>query len=96
MNLHDIIQGPLITEKAAAQKEGHRTLCFRVATAANKTEIKRAVEKLFGVKVAAVRTTRVNGKLKRYGRFEGKRPDWKKAFVTVREGEKMIEFFEGV
>jgi large subunit ribosomal protein L23 len=54
------------------------------------------VEKLFGVKVETVRTTRVGGKLKRYGRFEGRRPDWKKAFVTLREGEKMIEFFEGV
>jgi large subunit ribosomal protein L23 len=96
MNLHDIIYGPLITEKASVQKDEHRTLSFRVASAANKTEIKRAVEKLFGVKVAAVRTTRVGGKLKRYGRFEGRRPDWKKAFVTLREGEKMIEFFEGV
>jgi large subunit ribosomal protein L23 len=96
MNLHAVIHGPLITEKAATQKEDNRTLCFRVATGANKTEIKKAVEKLFGVKVEAVRTTRVNGKLKRYGRFEGNRPDWKKAFVTLREGEKMIEFFEGV
>jgi large subunit ribosomal protein L23 len=96
MNIHDIIQGPLITEKAAAQKDDHRTLSFRVAPSANKTEIKRAVEKLFGVKVVSVRTSSFGGKLKRYGRFEGRRPDWKKAFVTLREGEKMIEFFEGV
>ncbi len=96
MNLHDVIQGPLITEKASVQKDDRRTLCFRVAARANKTEIKGAVEKLFGVKVQAVRTMHMSGKLKRYGRFEGKRPDWKKAFVTLREGEKMIEFFEGV
>jgi large subunit ribosomal protein L23 len=96
MKLHDVIYGPLVTEKAAASKDDHRTLSFKVAPSANKTEIKRAVEKLFGVKVSAVRTSAVGGKLKRYGRFEGRRPDWKKAFVTLREGEKMIEFFEGV
>jgi len=96
MKMHDVIYGPLITEKAAASKDDHRTLSFRVAPSANKTEIKRAVEKLFGVKVSAVRTAGVGGKLKRYGRFEGRRPDWKKAFVTLREGEKMVEFFEGV
>ena len=96
MNLTEVIRGPLITEKAALLKDDHRTVCFKVAIDANKTEIKSAVEKLFGVKVQSVRTVRMNGKMKRYGRFEGKRPDWKKAFVTLREGEKMIEFFEGV
>ena len=96
MNITDVIQAPLITEKAAVLKDQNRTLCFRVAVDANKTEIKQAIEKLFGVKVKSVRTVRVNGKMKRYGRFEGKRPDWKKAFVTLSEGEKMIEFFEGV
>jgi len=96
MNMTEVIRGPLVTEKAAALKDEHRTLCFRVALGANKTEIKSAVEKLFGVKVQSVRTVRMSGKLKRYGRFEGKRPNWKKAFVTLREGEKMIEFFEGV
>jgi large subunit ribosomal protein L23 len=94
--MHDVIYGPLITEKAASSKDEHRTLSFKVASGANKAEIRRAVEKLFGVKVSAVRTSSVSGKLKRYGRFEGRRPDWKKAFVTLREGEKMIEFFEGV
>ena len=96
MNMTEVIRGPLVTEKAAMLKDEHRTVCFRVALNANKTEIKSAVEKLFGVKVESVRTVRMNGKLKRYGRFEGKRPNWKKAFVTLREGEKMIEFFEGV
>lgn len=96
MNMTEVIRGPLVTEKAAAVKDDYRTLCFRVAVNANKTEIKSAVEKLFGVKVESVRTLRMSGKLKRYGRFEGKRPNWKKAFVKLREGEKMIEFFEGV
>ena len=96
MNVHEVIQGPLVTEKATVLREDGRTLCFRVSRVANKTEIKSAVEKLFQVKVESVRTSRVSGKLKRYGRFEGKRPSWKKAFVTLKEGEKMIEFFEGV
>ena len=96
MNTMDVIQGPLITEKATLLKEDGRTLCFEVATMATKSEIRRAVEQLFGVKVTSVRTISMRGKMKRYGRFEGKRPDWKKAFVTLRKGEKMIEFFEGV
>ena len=96
MNLHEVIRAPLITEKAAALKDEQRTVCFRVAVNSNKTEIKAAVEKLFSVKVQSVRTVRMTGKMKRYGRFEGKRSDWKKAFVTLREGETMIEFFEGV
>ena len=96
MNTLDVIRGPLITEKTTLLKEDGRTLCFEVAMAATKSEIRRAVEQLFSVKVASVRTVSMRGKLKRYGRFEGNRPDWKKAFVTLREGEKMIEFFEGV
>ena len=96
MNMMDVIRGPLITEKATRLKEDGRTVCFEVATAATKSEIRLAVEKLFSVKVASVRTISMRGKMKRYGRFEGKRPDWKKAFVTLRKGEKMLEFFEGV
>jgi large subunit ribosomal protein L23 len=96
MNMMDVIRGPLITEKATRLKEDGRTVCFEVATAATKFEIRLAVEKLFSVKVASVRTISMRGKMKRYGRFEGKRPDWKKAFVTLRKGEKMLEFFEGV
>ncbi len=96
MNTLDVIRGPLITEKATRLKEDGRTLCFEVAKAATKSEVRMAVEQLFNVKVASVRTVSMRGKLKRYGRFEGKRPNWKKAFVTLREGEKMIEFFEGV
>jgi len=96
MNVYEVIQGPLITEKSTDLKEDQRTLCFKVARSATKTGVRKAVERLLGVKVASVRTAVVRGKVKRYGRFEGKRPDWKKAFVTLREGEKMIEFFEGV
>lgn len=96
MNVYEVIRGPIITEKSTDLKDQQRTVCFRVAREATKTEVRKAVEQMFGVKVASVRTAVVRGKVKRYGRFEGKRPDWKKAFVTLREGEKMIEFFEGV
>ncbi len=93
-NLYDVIRRPLITEKATALKETSRTVCFEVDRAATKPEIKGAVEKLFGVKVADVRVTNVHGKVKRQGRYVGRRPDWKKAFVVLKPGEKMIEFFE--
>ncbi len=96
MNVFEVIQGPLITEKSTDLKEEQRTICLKVALDATKTEVKKATEKLLGVKVASVRTAVVRGKLKRYGRFEGRRSNWKKAFVTLREGEKMVEFFEGV
>ena len=96
MNVHDVIIGPLVTEKATLMKDEKATVCFRVSIGANKNQIRTAVEKLFSVKVASVRPIQVRGKMKRYGRFEGKRADWKKAFVTLRKGEQMIEFFEGV
>ncbi len=93
---HRIIVGPLITEKSTLLKEKHGVLAFRVERRANKIEIKRAVETLFKVKVASVRTESVHGKYKRVGRSEGRRPDWKKAYVTLKPGEKMIEYFEAV
>ena len=96
MNAHEVIKGPLVTEKSTILRDDKSTICFRVAREANKTEIRNAVEKIFGVKVESVRTVRVLGKMKRYGRFTGRRASWKKAFVKLREGEKMIEFFEGV
>ncbi len=95
MNVYEVIKRPLVTEKSALLKERARTLVFQVAVGANKIEIKHAVEKLLGVKVAQVRTTLTEGKLKRQGRFVGRRPDWKKAYVTLREGEKMPEYIEG-
>lgn len=93
---HDILKSPLVTEKSTFAKESQRTLTFRVARDANKTEIKDAVEKIFKVKVESVRTANCHGKTRRQGRYSGRRPDWKKAYVTLREGEKMIEFSEAV
>jgi large subunit ribosomal protein L23 len=95
MKLTDIIRRPLITEKTSIQREDGKTIVFHVAPGANKIEIKRAIEQLLGAKVATVRTSIVHGKVKRQGRFAGQRPDWKKAYVTLREGEKMPEFLEG-
>jgi large subunit ribosomal protein L23 len=91
---HAIIVAPLITEKSTILKEKGNVLAFRVDRRANKIEIRRAVETLFKVKVAAVRTQNVGGKEKRVGRFTGRRPDWKKAYVTLKPGEKSVEYFE--
>ena len=95
MKLTDVIRRPLITEKTSLLREDGKTLVFQVATDANKIQIKQAVEKLLGSKVAMVRTSIVHGKIKRQGRFAGQRSDWKKAYVTLREGEKVPEFLEG-
>jgi large subunit ribosomal protein L23 len=92
----DVLIGPLITEKTQNLKEGGNVLAFKVERRANKVEVKKAVEALFKVKVASVRTENVHGKVKRVGRFAGKRPDWKKAYVTLKPGEKSIEYFEVV
>lgn len=89
-----IIIRPLITERAAALQEQSNKVVFQVAVDANKNEIKDAVESLFGVTVLAVRTMNVKGKLKRMGRFEGRRAAWKKAIVTLAEGDT-LDFFEG-
>lgn len=91
----DIILAPVITEKSmygVAEKK----YTFRVAKDANKIEIAKAVEELFSVKVAKVNTVSVKGRFKRMGRTAGYRPDWKKAIVTLTEGSKTIEFFEGM
>jgi large subunit ribosomal protein L23 len=95
MQLTDVIRRPLITEKTSLLREDGRTIVFQVSLAANKVEIKHAVEKLLGAKVANIRTSIAHGKIKRQGRYAGQRPDWKKAYVTLREGEKMPEFLEG-
>ncbi len=92
----DVLRLPVITEKSTHVKENLRTLTFKVARNANKKEIKDAVEKVFKVKVKSVRTATFHGKIRRQGRFSGRRPDWKKAYVTLKEGEKMIEFSEAV
>ena len=95
MKLTDVIRRPLITEKTSIQREDGRTIVFQVASGANKTEIRRAIERLLGSKVESVRTNIAHGKVKRQGRFAGRRSDWKKAYVKLREGEKMPEFLEG-
>ncbi|MEQ1909563.1 MAG: 50S ribosomal protein L23 [Vicinamibacterales bacterium] len=95
MKLTDIIRRPLITEKTSIQREDGRTIVFEVARDANKIQVRTAVEKLLNAKVAGIRTSIVHGKIKRQGRYAGQRPDWKKAYVTLREGQKLPEFLEG-
>jgi large subunit ribosomal protein L23 len=94
MEAHQIIKRPLITEKSTRLKEAGNQIAFVVDIRANKVQIRQAIEKLFKVKVKAVRTMQLAGKQKRMGRFFGWKSDWKKAIVTLREGER-IEFFEG-
>ena len=89
-----VLKLPVITEKSTHAKENLRTVAFKVLRDANKIEIKDAVEKIFKVKVQSVRTANFHGKKRRQGRYTGRRPDWKKAYVTLKQGEKMIEFSE--
>jgi large subunit ribosomal protein L23 len=91
---HRVIKRPLITEKSTRQKEAGNQIAFVVHPQANKIEIQKAIEKLFRVKVLQVRTLNLAGKRKRVGRHMGWKSDWKKAIVTLREGDR-IEFFEG-
>ena len=95
MKITDVIRRPLITEKTSILREDGRTIVFHVAPAANKTQIRRAVEQLLGSKVESIRTSVAHGKVKRQGRYAGRRPDWKKAYVKLRAGQKMPEFLEG-
>lgn len=88
-----IILAPVVTEKTSRMREAKNEISFKVARDANKIEIRNAVEEIFNVVVTDVRTLSVTGKLKRLGRFEGKRASWKKAIVTLKEGQT-IEFFE--
>jgi large subunit ribosomal protein L23 len=90
-----VIKRPLITEKTTVAREGSPVIVFEVARDATKIDVKRAVEKLFGSKVEGVRTQIMHGKIKRQGRFAGPRPDWKKAWVRLKAGEKVPEFVEG-
>ena len=95
MKISEVIRRPLITEKTSTMREDGRTIVFEVAPQATKVDIRRAVEKLFGSKVESVRTAIAHGKVKRQGRFAGRRPDWKKAYVRLRDGEKLPDFLEG-
>jgi large subunit ribosomal protein L23 len=90
-----VIRRPIITERASQNQEVGNKYLFEVRKDANKVEIRKAVEEMFTVKVAKVNTASVRGKTKQMGRFRGRKADWKKAIVTVAEGQS-IEFFEGV
>ena len=95
MTAYDIIIKPVVTERSMENMES-KSYTFKVATRANKSEIKKAVETIFGVKVKQENTMNITGKKKRMGANVGKRPDWKKAIVTLTEDSKEIEFFESI
>lgn len=94
MKAVDVVKGPLVTEKGTLVNELGNQVVFRVDPRANKIEIRHAIETLFKVKVTKVRTTQQLGKVRRVGRHAGRRPNWKKAYVTLAEGSR-IDFFEG-
>jgi len=94
-NIYDVLISPLLTEKGTLMKERENKVLFKVANAANKIEIKKAVEEIFKVKVDNVSTMNFQGKKKRMGKYAGRRSDWKKAIVTLKKGEK-LDFIEGV
>jgi large subunit ribosomal protein L23 len=93
MMIYDVIKKPLVTEKTSVAKDDNNVVAFVVDKAANKIEIKEAVEKLFKVEVETVKTVNVAGKVKRYGTRQGKRSNWKKAYVTLKSGSN-VDFFE--
>lgn len=93
LDLHHVLVQPLLTEKVTAMRESNNTVSFLVHPGANRVQIKQAVETLLKVKVERVNVLNVQGKIKRLGRFSGKRSDWKKAFVKLKQGEK-LELYE--
>jgi len=94
MNVYDVIRRPIITEKGHDKRVQERTLCFEVHPEAHKIQIRAAVETVFKIKVADVRTVNNTGKLRRRGRFSGYASDWKKAYVRLRPGQKIPEYAE--
>jgi large subunit ribosomal protein L23 len=94
-DLSQVVRRPLVTERGAAMRERDNKVVFEVHPDANKHEIKRAIEHFFGVSVEDVRTMNMHGKVKRLGRYAGRRPDWKKAIVTLAEGDN-IDLFDQV
>jgi len=96
MRIQEVVRNPLITEKSTIMREATGVVVFEVDRRANKIEIKNAVEKQFNVKVAEVRVARVHGKERRQGRYSGRRPDWKKAYVRLTDDSQKIAFFEGM
>lgn len=102
MNVWSVLKSPIITEKSVLLKEQNadeadgQVLTFRVARKAGKEDIRRAVEEIFGVKVARIRTMHYSGKMKRQGRYEGRRAAWKKAYVTLKNGEPHVDYAEAI
>ena len=107
ISVWDILKSPVITEKSVLLKEessqeddedrnAGQVLTFRVATHAGKTDIKRAIEEIFSVKVSKVRTVQYEGKMKKRGRYEGRRASWKKAYVTLKKGEPFVDYAEAI
>lgn len=103
LNVWDVLKSPIVTEKSVLLKEettdnedAGQILTFRVNTKAGKNDIKGAVEEIFGVKVARIRTIQYQGKMKRRGKQEGRRPSWKKAYVTLRKGEPHVDYAEAI
>ena len=106
ISVWDILKSPVVTEKSVILKEessddesgrkAGQVLTFRVERTAGKKDIKQAVEEIFNVKVASVRTIQYEGKIKKRGRQEGRRPNWKKAYVTLRKGEPMVDYAEAI
>lgn len=105
LTVWDILKSPVVTEKSVLLKEDStdaedrnqgQVLTFRVDRKADKTEIRQAVEEIFSVKVAKVRTVHYEGKMKKRGRYEGRRPNWKKAYVTLKKGEPTVDYAEAI
>ncbi len=101
MNIWDVLKAPVVTEKSVLLKESPdldkaQILTFKVDKHASKDDIRRAVEEIFGVKVDQVRTMKYRGKMKRQGRFVGRRADWKKAYVTLKQGEPHVDYAEAI
>lgn len=102
LSVWDVLRSPVITEKSVLLKEATseegdaQVLTFRVARGAGKDDIRRAVEEIFNVKVKTIRTVNYEGKLKKRGRHEGRRPSWKKAYVTLQKGEPIVDYAEAI
>lgn len=102
LGIWDVLKSPVVTEKSVLLKEATseegdgQVLTFRVARGAGKEDIRKAVEEIFNVKVAKVHTVNYKGKMKRRGRTEGRRPNWKKAYVTLKKGEPTVDYAEAI
>jgi len=92
MSPYEVILAPMVTEKAETGRVHEQTLCFRVHRNATKTDVKNAVRAIFQVEVASVRTVRYLGKMRRQGRYQGRRPNWKKAYVRLKQDQKQVEY----